>query len=195
MRARSSVPSMRFAVLVVVGAVLLVGCSADTELTTTTRATTTSVTSPNPFGCVPAPEQERHSYSAFPLAINDNPVVAGSGTRLRIGTPTTIDRDPVGKFVADDLGSTDLGAKWQCWTGAEWVETHVLMLDGETITGAPGVTTTTLAIGRQLPGSFSVVIPDVVPGWYRIAVRTGGPEPYGSDSFERHGYVAIEVTG
>ena len=186
---------MSVAVLVVVGAVLLVGCTADTEPTTTTRATTTSVTSPNPFGCVAAPEQELHSCSEFPLAINDKPAPAGTGTSLRIGTPATIDRDPVGNFVADDLGMTGLGAKWQCWTGAEWVETHVLMLDGETITGAPGVTTTTLAIGQLLPGSFSVVFPDVVPGWYRIAVRTTGPEPYGSDSFKRYGYVAIDVTG
>lgn len=171
--------------------VAVVGCTPASEETSTTR--TDATTSPDPFGCESAPQAERHSYAEFPLAIEDNPVAPGAETILRVGTPAEVDIST--DSVPGDLGMTDLGAKWHCWAETEWVETHVLMLDEQTIAAVPAETTTTLGIGRMLPDSFRVVIPDVAPGWYRIAVRTTGPEPFGSDIYERFGYVAIEVIG
>jgi hypothetical protein len=171
--------------------VVVVGCTSASEETSTTA--TTPTTNPDPFGCESAPEAERHSYSEFPFAIDENPVDAGAETILRVGTPAAIDLST--NSVPDDLGMTDLGAKWQCWTGTDWVETHVLMLDEETIAAFPGETTTSLGVGRSLPDSFRVVIPDVSPGWYRIEVRTIGPEPFDTDGSERFGYIAVEVSG
>lgn len=186
MRARAVVVIALF--VVVVG-----GCTSAGEETSTTAPDPTPATNPDPFGCESAPEAERHSYSEFPLAIDGNPVAPGAETILRVGTPAEIDMST--NSVPDDLGMTDLGAEWHCWTGTEWVATHVLMLDEQTIAAVPGETTTTLGIGRLLPDSFPVVIPDVASGWYRIAVRTTGPEPFGSDDYERFGYIAIEVIG
>lgn len=178
--------------VLVVSASLLVGCTgADDGTTTSLDPTSTTTTTSNPFGCVSAPEPERHSFSDFPLAINDNPVVGESRTVLSIGTPTSVDLTE--DALPDDSGLTDLGAKWQCWTGAGWVETHVLMLDGDTITGFPGATTTSIAIGKPIPGAFEVVIPDVAPGWYTIAVHASGSGPSGTDNSDRDGYIAIEV--
>ncbi len=188
---RSRVIGARFLATCLAGALFLIGCTSNAGGTTTTLALTTTTASLNPFGCVSAPEPERHSFSEFPLAITDNPTTGGSATVLRIGTPAAIDSTQ--DSFPDDLGLTDLGAKWQCWTGATWVETHVLMLDGDVIVGFPGATTTTLAIGRSLPGVFDVLVPNVAPGWYRIAVSTSGPEPYGTANSERSGYIAVEV--
>ena len=71
----------------------------------------------------------------------------------------------------------------------------MLMLDEETITGTPGETTTTLGIGRLLPGSLRVVI----PGRGSRLVPNCRPHDRSRTVRQRRlrtfGYVAVEVIG
>ncbi len=140
-------------------------------------APTTTVGDPGvywDFDCRTAPSEERTSLSSVPLALNPDPVTAGATARLVIDA------------VPDDRVIVGWGAAWQCWNGTEWVGTHLLEFGwdsgGSVVPGVPGATTTIPAIGYQVPqrDDFVVTIPDVPPGWYRLAVMGVG-------------YLAVEV--
>jgi hypothetical protein len=144
---------------------------------------------------VSAPVDLRHSYSEFPLSLDENPVVAGSTTTIRIGSMVTLDQYP----ELEDWGDTEFAARWECWTGSEWVGTHLLVYNGETVGGGdPTVDTTFLAYIQLLPNAFEIIIPDVRAGWYRLVAEAKRPKQTGEDQgvgrfVEGFGYIAVEV--
>lgn len=144
------------------------------------------------FGCEPAPEDQRHSTSVFPLSVSENPVHPGASVNLNIGSTITQSIARSDDFYEFDKGGTGYGSTWQCWNGSEWVDTHLLIHNGETLAGEPGATTTVPAIELLIPESFSVVVPEVEPAWYRIAVDVVIFQPEGTPT-QLVGHVAIEV--
>jgi hypothetical protein len=73
-----------------------------------------------------------------------------------------------------------VGLDWMCWDGSGWVMTHKLVTDDNPRgpfslkhPPPPGVTTTMIDLGVSLPSASRIVIPDVVPGIYRL--QTGRP--------------------
>ena len=143
------------------------------------------------FGCESASEDQRHSVSDFPLSVSDNPTSRDATIHLNIGS-TIVQSNAGSGDPPQRQDLTGYGSTWQCWTGSEWIDTHLLVHDGETIQGQPGGTSTVPAIGLPVPQSFSVVVPSVDPGWYRIAVGISVAQPEGSP-ITLAGYVAIEV--
>jgi hypothetical protein len=180
---------MRGSLLSAIAAVVLIGCTPASGPASTSIEDSTTTTSADLYGCVSAPESLRHSYGEFPLTIDENPVTAGDTVTIRIGSMVTY--DPQQQVEAVDWGITDYGARWECWTGSEWVNTHLLAYNGETLGGDPSVSTTVPAIGRGLPDAFEVIVPDVRPGWYRIKAIADRPGQTGSDWGT--GYIAVEV--
>lgn len=145
------------------------------------------------FGCESATEDQRHSVSDFPLSVSENPVFPGAPIDLNIGSTTT--RSDTGSGDASqNRAVTSYGSTWQCWTGSAWVDTHLLVHNGETLAGQPGATTTVPAIGLPVPESFSIVVPSVDPGWYRITVRIWVDRPDASP-IGVVGFVSVEVLG
>lgn len=112
------------------------------------------------WGCESAPEGEREATSPFPLAVTPNPVAAGAEANLHVGLPD------LGPTTSDVGGPPSLA--WQCWNGVEWVDTHQITRDGITRFVPPGETTTSLGSLSLFPGDFTIEIPEVPPGWYRI---------------------------
>ncbi|MCL1593933.1 MAG: hypothetical protein M3132_06235 [Actinomycetia bacterium] len=155
-------------------------------------AACTTVNESTGFGCMSAPEDQRHSTSAFPLSVSDNPVHPGATITLNIGSTVTQTLAQSTDLYGSDRGVTGYGSTWQCWNGSEWVNTHLLVHDGETLTGKPGSTTTVPAIGIPVPGSFSIVVPDVDPGWYRIAANIWVDQPEGSPA-AFSGHIGVEA--
>ncbi len=145
------------------------------------------------FDCESAPEDQRHSVSVFPLSVSENPVHPGASIDLNIGSTITQSVAGSGDRYQFDQGVTGYGSTWQCWNGSEWVGTHLLVHSGETLAGQPGATTTVPAIELLIPKSFSVVVPEVAPGWYRIRVWVHVPVPDGTPPGDLLGYVAVEV--
>lgn len=189
---RTILTCMRLLVIVLTAALVITACSSQAEPTTTnTVGSTTSTTSG--FGCESAPDSERHSESAFALSVSENPVRPGTEVSLNIGSTVYVELRDSPELEWIDRGITGYGSDWQCWNGTGWVGTHLLVHDGETLSGEPGGTTTVPAIGIRIPDEFSIGVPDVAPGWYRIKVEVFVPEA-GQDSPARlQGYAAIEV--
>ena len=172
------------------------GCGDSGEATRTTFASTTATAAPTtslattgtsttaPWDCRSAPVEERASWSPISLTLTPNPVSAGAIATLEVGV------DPP---AAEDTYMVGWGADWQCWDGSGWVSTHLLEQTpgdggGSIVERSPGVTVTIPAIGYFAPFTFSVTIPDVPPGWYRIS-ETIGVHNQG----ETIGYLAVEV--
>ena len=175
-------------VLLVGAALVAVTACTPSALVSTSTSTSVPGTS-SPFGCVSAPEEQRHSSSPFALAVSANPVHAGDEIVLRFGTTQPLSLNEPGEHDITGYGST-----WQCWDGASWVDTHLLIhgLDGrfgDAQEGTPGVTTTVPAVGYAVPADFGTTVPDVVPGWYRIRALL-----LTADGETLFGTVAIEVT-
>ena len=116
--------------------------------------------------------------SSFPMVVTPNPVAAGTTATLHVGVPH---ESPAGRDVG---GPPSLA--WQCWNGVEWVDTHQIIRDGVTRFVPPGETTTSLGSLVLFPGDFTIEIPEVPPGWYRIKdfVYLDG---------RVEGYVVVEV--
>lgn len=168
----------KFAAGLVAALLFVAGCTSDDEAAD--------------FGCVSADERERHSASSFPLSVSQNPVSPGATIDLNIGS--TLSQSSGGSDAGDELSSlTGYGSTWQCWTGSQWVGTHLLVHNGDSLAGEPGATTTAPAIGLLVPNTFSIVIPQVDPGWYRIEVGISVDQPDGPPD-QIVGHVAIEVT-
>lgn len=169
---------------------LAAACTSQTDGTVPAPTEATSTSDPTGFGCTSAPESERHSSSSFALSISDNPIRKGEEVRLSFGS-TVFGELPGGEDIID-RAITGYGSSWQCWNGRTWVSTHLVVHNGEPIVGRPGVTTTVPAVGMPVPNGYSIVIPDVKPGWYRI--EAGVSVPGTGDSPEHLvGYVAVEV--
>lgn len=152
---------MRFRVSLALAAVilLLAGCSGDAAEAG--------------FGCQPAPIEQRNPDLAGVLSLSPSPVTPGATAVL------TVAEDPDARTPQELVG---WGATWECWNGDEWVATHLLEHGGSqrVVPGVPGQPTTMPLLGIPVPGSFSITIPDVAPGWYRISERgadVGGHVP------------------
>ena len=179
---------MVVATAMLVTVVLIGGCTSGSDPSSTTVGDPSSTTTTDAYGCVSAPEDLRHSYSEFPLSLDDNPVDAGGTTTIRIGSMVTFDRDQAAEPV--DWGIAGFGARWECWTGSEWVNTHLLVYGGGTVGGDPSVTTTWLDIGRPLPDAYQIIIPNVRAGWYRLVAEAARS---GQNTDSGIGYIAVEV--
>lgn len=133
-----------------------------------------------PVGCRSAPADQRTSESAFSMTLTPNPVVAGATASLDLGAINP--RDVAG-----------WGGLWECWNGIEWVATHQIehgrtpATPGAALAIEPGTFTTMPAIGYLIPDTFTITIPEVPPGWYRIreGVYGGGDVAVG--------YITVEV--
>jgi hypothetical protein len=112
--------------------------------------------------CTTPPAAERQAMSALAMTLDPNPVHAGTTAILEV----------------DDAGLPDgamvgLGLAWQCWTGAEWMDTHQMVrgidpFTAQAIPVEPGATTTIAGLGVPVPVAAPVLIPQVPPGIYRI---------------------------
>lgn len=152
----------RFAAVLIVAALILSGCSSSMSDSTPTGA--------DGAVCVEPPKAEHEVDSPLNLAVEPNPVVAGSEAILSI--------------EQDGLPSdayTGVGAVWQCWNGSAWVDTHQIVKgfdgrSGQAIEVEPGAVTSIPSLDLPIPGSYPIVVPDVPPGTYRIIDRALGDE-------------------
>jgi hypothetical protein len=153
------------------------------SVTATISSTSSSSTTIPEVVCVDPPEVERTRRSELEVAVEPNPVTAGSHVRLTIALLDT---------TSDATGGAS--AEWQCWNRSSWVGTHQLVRDWNsggalTLKVAPGATTTVPAIGLSVPNTYTILVPDVPAGIYRIA-----------DSVFVHvspvgGFAIVEVVG
>jgi hypothetical protein len=112
--------------------------------------------------CTTPPAAERQAASALAMTLDPNPVHAGTSAILEVDDAGL----PGGAMVG-------LGLAWQCWTGDEWMDTHQMVrgidpFTAQAIPVEPGATTTIAALGVPVPVAASVLIPQVLPGIYRI---------------------------
>lgn len=171
----------RLVVFIVLILGVLVACGQEQEAGTTRIPPDTSI--PDARNCTSPPEDELTADPDVQLAVDPNPVPAGTLATLSIEQGSL----PSGS-------SAGAGAVWQCWDGSSWVDTHQIVKgfddgqDAQAIAVEPGATTTIPAIDLPIPSSYPIVIPEVEPGTYRIAdeVFTGGE---GSIT----GFVIVEV--
>lgn len=130
-------------------------------------------------GCRSAPEDQRVMESPFGLTISPRRVSAGTTASLRI--------DPI---LPKDVAGW--GGLWECWNGEKWIATHQiahgrLSRPGAALPIEPGTLTTMPAIGIRIPETFTITIPYVPPGWYRLRehISSGGESAVG--------YLSVEV--
>ena len=145
---------VRRLLLVLVLAELVLSCTATPSQPSSVSSETAS--------CVDPPPEEAARVSTLTMSVVPNPVIAGSQAILSVA--------PAG--LSDD-GMVGAGARWQCWSGTEWVDTYQIVRGfggyrAVTLPVRPGVTTTIPAIGLPIPNSYPIIIPDVEPGMYRI---------------------------
>lgn len=101
------------------------------------------------------------------LTVDPDPVTAGSDAEL---TATA------GESIS---GQVVVGAAvvWQCWDGTAWIDTHHVLRghygDYRVQAFESDVTVTMPAVGILVPNTFSIQIPDVPAGTYRITERAG----------------------
>lgn len=121
--------------------------------------------------CLEPPASEINLASSLTMALDPNPVEAGAIATLSLSSD-----DPPYTYT------DGAAAAWQCWDGTTWVATHQMLRDGYggggdrpvTLEVTAGATTTVPAIGLNVPNSYSILIPDVPPGTYRIIDDVGG---------------------
>lgn len=112
---------------------------------------------------------------------------------VQAGTVASLSVQPVPDFdsSAQLIGSVSY---WQCWTGSEWMDTHVLeRTPGGSYRTAPldPVTPPTIeAVAYPLPEVFTIEIPDVRTGTYRIRDYVQI-----SPDVSVEGFVMVEVGG
>jgi len=171
MSSARTVPRSRFGVRAALAVSLLLiavtGCSS-------------SEVSPPIERCTEPPQSALSETGDFVVELSPNPVAAGEQAVLSVS-------------YTGDGGTLDgAGAEWQCWTGSDWESTHQLLKDW---TGdgpgtryiEPGTEVTVPAIGLPIPDAYTVLIPDVPSGTYRVyneGVIDGEPAP---------GYATVTV--
>jgi hypothetical protein len=113
--------------------------------------------------CTDPPADQLEVSTNITLSLSPDTVEAGSEADLSV--------------KADGLGADQpiVGAAvmWQCWDGTAWVDTHQVLRgrygDYRVATLDPGVEVTMPAVGLLVPNTFTIQIPSVPPGVYRIA--------------------------
>ena len=95
--------------------------------------------------------------SELTLTVDPNPVASGGEATLSVSW--------VGLPANAMVG---IAALWQCWNGAEWVTTHTIHRGWAGEPSVQGPDVPVLAIGLTVPNSYSILIPDVPPGIYRV---------------------------
>ncbi|MGH8945921.1 MAG: hypothetical protein ACRDVL_07220 [Acidimicrobiia bacterium] len=171
----------RLVVCVILVAGVLVACGQEEEAGTTSLPPDTTLTAER--NCTLPPEEELAADLDVQLAVDPNPVAAGSPATLSIEQ---------GALPPDS--SVGAGAVWQCWDGSGWVDTHQIVKafndgqDAQAIAVKPGATTTIPAIALPIPSSYPIVIPEVEPGTYRIV-----DEVFAGGEGAIRGFVLVEV--
>lgn len=172
----------RFALALTVLAALTAGC---TEASSQTSLSVNFVEE-----CQPPPQSEQTlPESDFDLTITPTPVTAGSEVDLVIelakDAPENLTTAPEGEII------TGAGAQFQCWDGSMWLDTHQLLKNGfgpdnqpAAIDLGPDVTVTIPSVGLVIEDQpYTIVIPDMPPGIYRIEdtviVGSSGRSVYG----------------
>lgn len=164
-------------------ALSLIVLIATTACATSTSSSSTT-TSRSAEVCIEPPADQLDFESNFELTLDPN--------RVHAGSEATLSTDMVDAST-DYIGGA--GASWECWNGTEWMPTHIVVrafnesspagvidLAEDTNYGVPD-------IGLTLPNSFTILIPDVTPGKYRITDQLyGGPE-------QLVAHVIVEVSG
>lgn len=108
--------------------------------------------------CLPPPVEELAMESPVPMRLEPNPVPAGAEAVLTVDGPVGVP------------------ARWQCWDGDKWVDTHYLMRgwsDGasgalDVVELGPDVTVTWPAVGLAPSEPYPIRVPEVPAGFYRI---------------------------
>lgn len=160
--------------LLVVIAVMAAACSSATVSTTTAVQSVT---------CEQPPLQELEAESNLGLSVDPNPAFPRQTVTLTVSSRGLPD---------DALAGVD--ARWQCWSGAEWVTTHAVYrgfgdIPGQTIPLNSEFQIRVPSIGLALDEGFPIVIPQVDPGAYRISdevIVEGEAVP---------GFVIVDVEG
>lgn len=111
--------------------------------------------------CIEPPQSALSEAGDFVVELSPNPVAAGEQAILSVS------------YTGDADALDEAGAEWQCWTGNGWESTHQLLKDwaGDgpgTRYIEPGTEVTVPAIGLPLPDAYTVLIPDVPSGTYRV---------------------------
>jgi hypothetical protein len=110
--------------------------------------------------CLNPPKSATEFESEFEIVISPNPVVAETEAIYTIehsGLPASV----------------GVATSWECWDGVQWVETH-LLIKGDNNSGpytvevSPSSTVTLPGVALPIPNSFTLRIPRVEPGSYRI---------------------------
>jgi hypothetical protein len=167
--------------LLLVGSVVLACQDASSGAVVQAEGPGTTVTTVGEATCVDPPATELEVDSALDLTVEPNPVAAGGPATLSIAQ---------GDLPAHSI--VGAGAIWQCWKGTAWVDTHQIVRAfsrgyGDAIELEPGVAPTIPAVGLEVPSTYPIMIPDVVPGIYRI-VDTA------FNKGDVTGFVIVEVT-
>ena len=164
---------MRIAGVVGALVILAAGCTSAAEPPTTTSSG---------VECSAPPDEALVAESEFDVELSPNPVEAGSEAALSVEYSGSI----------DGLGG-GVGASWECWSEGHWVATHILVRGvngyGPTVIDLSDPSEEVSDLGLRIPNSYSVLIPDVAPGTYRIADFLYGFE------MSLTAYEVVEVAG
>jgi hypothetical protein len=136
--------------ITVVSALAFVACSLSTAPTTTA------------ISCLEPPADQVLDTGVLPMEIRPNPAPSGSVVELLT--------EEIGLPEAPVVG---IGLNLQCWTESGWTNLYRLTRDyfGEPSAIAYGtdVTFAEPAIGLSLPDQSRILVPDLIPGIYRIS--------------------------
>jgi len=131
-------------------ALVLFSCSSRTASTTAAPA------------CLEPPADQVVDAGVLPIEIRPNPATGGSVVEVITGEI----RLPVTPVI-------DIGLDLQCWTGSGWTNLYRLTRDslGEPTAIAFGTAVTFAEpdLALSLPNRSRILIPDVLPGIYRIS--------------------------
>lgn len=124
-------------------------------------ATTTTMPPPN-VACEEPPSDKLETPSTIEMSVQPSPAAPRETVSLTVSTQGLPD---------DALGGVD--ARWQCWSGSQWVTTHAVYRGfgdnpGQTIPLNSEFQIRVPSIGLDLDRGFPIVIPQVESGTYRI---------------------------
>jgi hypothetical protein len=129
---------------------VLASCSSSTASTTTALA------------CIEPPADQVVDTGVLPIEVRPNPAPAGSVVEILTG-----------EIRLPQTAVIGIGLDLQCWTGNGWTNFYRLTRDslGEptAIPHGGDVEFAEPDLGLSLPNRSKILIPDVVPGIYRIS--------------------------
>lgn len=152
-------------------------------LATVACSSTGESKTPTITDCQPPSPNVVDQVSEVNIALQPNPVA------VRQIAGITVDGSSFG-----DEASIGVDARWQCWDGSEWTTTHIIYRGfgdkpGETIAVNPDFQIQVPDIALWLDHEYSISIPQVEAGTYRIE------DEVLVDDESVSGFVFVEVIG